>query len=287
MDLFETYRPTYALKIDREDRDKDEDPFAGSDRGSKRRGTEKDNETSADPKSKASMSSSSRRTSSLKHKSSSKSAHVKDPSHKLGEQQDREFNTGNKDDETGLEAVDITYDMLKGTCKSYVELEYHFEEVYKAMNDQLDWHNPKGQAYPFDLSKPLLLIQDEKGRQVMHTKAALYENIEGIEDMVPTLWTLVKVGYEKRITVVTQVEVDNRYDYGYLKKVEVRRDDQKSYTFKEGDFPNVNLCDIEDLLLFLVQKKLSNLDQDVMFDLNVALRMFTRRIVFIKRVEDL
>ncbi|GJY62615.1 hypothetical protein Tco_0464075, partial [Tanacetum coccineum] len=59
------------------------------------------------------------------------------------------------------------------------------------------------------------------------------------------------------------------------------------YTFKEGDFPRLNLRDIEDLLLLLVQKKISNLANDVLFDLNVALWMFTRRIVILKRVEDL
>ncbi|GKF23085.1 hypothetical protein Tco_0075407, partial [Tanacetum coccineum] len=47
------------------------------------------------------------------------------------------------------------------------------------------------------------------------------------------------------------------------------------------------LHDIEDMLLFLVQRKLSNLERDVIFDLGVALRMFTRRIVILKRVEDL
>ncbi|GJV52734.1 hypothetical protein Tco_1448475 [Tanacetum coccineum] len=30
------------------------------------------------------------------------------------------------------------YDLIKGTCKSVVELEYHLEEVFKATNDQLD-----------------------------------------------------------------------------------------------------------------------------------------------------
>ncbi|GKA70404.1 hypothetical protein Tco_0776468 [Tanacetum coccineum] len=50
------------------------------------------------------------------------------------------------------------------------------------------------------------------------------------------------------------------------------------HKFKEGDFPRLNLCDIEDLLLLLVQKKLSNLEKDVIFDLNVALGMFTRCI---------
>ncbi|GJY76145.1 hypothetical protein Tco_0481261 [Tanacetum coccineum] len=55
-----------------------------------------------------------------------------------------------------------TYDLIKGTCKSVVELEYHLEEVFKATNDQLDWHNPKGRPYPYDLSKPLPLIPDAR-----------------------------------------------------------------------------------------------------------------------------
>ncbi|GJY86037.1 hypothetical protein Tco_0500063 [Tanacetum coccineum] len=77
------------------------------------------------------------------------------------------------------------------------------------------------------------------------------------------------------------------YDYGYLEEIEVRREDQQLYKFKEGDFPRLHLHDIEDMLLILVQKKLSNLVRDVIFDLGVALRMFTRRIVILKRVDDL
>ncbi|GJX35811.1 hypothetical protein Tco_0247368 [Tanacetum coccineum] len=38
-----------------------------------------------------------------------------------------------------------------GTCKSRVELEYHFEECYKVVTDKLDWMNPEGHEYPFDL----------------------------------------------------------------------------------------------------------------------------------------
>ncbi|GJU04164.1 hypothetical protein Tco_1114502 [Tanacetum coccineum] len=77
------------------------------------------------------------------------------------------------------------------------------------------------------------------------------------------------------------------YDYGYLEEIEVRREDQQLYKFKEGDFPRLYLYDIEDMLFLLVQKKLSNLKRDVIFDLGVALQMFTRRIVILKRVEDL
>nr|GEV61414.1 hypothetical protein [Tanacetum cinerariifolium] len=72
-----------------------------------------------------------------------------------------------------------------------------------------------------------------------------------------------------------------------LEEIIVLREDQTLHKFKEGDFPRLNLCDIEDLLLLLVQKKLSNLEKDVIFDLNVALRMFTRRVVILKRVKDL
>ncbi|GKD49686.1 hypothetical protein Tco_1278662 [Tanacetum coccineum] len=41
------------------------------------------------------------------------------------------------------------------------------------------------------------------------------------------------------------------------------------------------------MLLLLVQKKLTNLTIDEQYDLNVALRMFTRRIVIQRRVKDL
>nr|GFC46028.1 hypothetical protein [Tanacetum cinerariifolium] len=36
-----------------------------------------------------------------------------------------------------------TYELMKGSCKSLVELEFFLEEVYKATIDQLDWVNPE------------------------------------------------------------------------------------------------------------------------------------------------
>ncbi|GKE16156.1 hypothetical protein Tco_1423733, partial [Tanacetum coccineum] len=56
--------------------------------------------------------------------------------------------------------VGPAFNLLKGTCKSRVELEYHFEECYKVVTDQLDWTNPEGQEYPFDLNNPLPLIKN-------------------------------------------------------------------------------------------------------------------------------
>ncbi|GJV68560.1 hypothetical protein Tco_0132819 [Tanacetum coccineum] len=63
----------------------------------------------------------------------------------------------------------------------------------------------------------------------------------------------------RRIIAVTRLKIMKMYDYGHLEEIEVRRDDQKLYTFKEGDFKRLRLQDIEDMLLLLVQQKLTNL----------------------------
>ncbi|GKA28583.1 hypothetical protein Tco_0714828 [Tanacetum coccineum] len=60
-----------------------------------------------------------------------------------------------------------TFELMKGSCKSLVELEYFIEEVCKANTDQLDWNNPEGQQYPHDLRKPLPLIPNSRGRRVI------------------------------------------------------------------------------------------------------------------------
>nr|GEX69107.1 hypothetical protein [Tanacetum cinerariifolium] len=118
-----------------------------------------------------------------------------------------------------------TYELMKGSCKSMVELEYHLEEVFKAIIDQLDWVNPKGQQYPHNLLKPLPLIPNNQGRRVipfehfinndleylrggassckyttsiMKTKASDYGHIKWIEDLVPrTMWIEEPIGYDK------------------------------------------------------------------------------------------
>nr|GFB69484.1 hypothetical protein [Tanacetum cinerariifolium] len=60
-----------------------------------------------------------------------------------------------------------TYELMRGSCTSLTEREYHLEEVYKATTDQLDWVNPEGQQYPHNLLQPLPLISDNRGRRVI------------------------------------------------------------------------------------------------------------------------
>nr|GEU69804.1 hypothetical protein [Tanacetum cinerariifolium] len=118
-----------------------------------------------------------------------------------------------------------TYELMKGSCKSLVGIEFFLEEVYKATTDQLDWVTLKlQQACPLG-NLPL--------------------------------------------------------------KITLRKDDDKLYKFKERDFKRLRIQDIEDMLLLLVQGKLTNLTVEERFAFNVSLRMFTRSIVIQRRVEDL
>ncbi|GJS97163.1 hypothetical protein Tco_0804131 [Tanacetum coccineum] len=109
-DLFDSYGEVFLLKRSRDERDKDQDPSAGLDRGIKRRKSSKDVESSRDSRcnnpsfrSKEKNSSrTSKEASQSQHKSSSKSAHVEESSHTIedsGVQQDQEFITGNNDEQ--------------------------------------------------------------------------------------------------------------------------------------------------------------------------------------------
>ncbi|GJT79728.1 hypothetical protein Tco_1054070 [Tanacetum coccineum] len=245
---------------------------------------------------------------------------------------------------TKADLVGPVYKLLKGTCKSNIELEYNMDQCYNALTDQLDWTNLEGGRCPYGLSKPLPLqgspchltipvdfffnndleylktgnSERKYTTSTTRTKVVKYE-LEFIEEMIPKLWSLVKVSCNKdvalgishwgpkrqlfymsqinkfskhevystmKILSAVSVKVDKQFGYGYLKHIVMRRADWKMYTFKEGDFPKLHLNDIEDILLLHVQNKLFNLDGDDIVDLAVALRMLTRIIVIQKRVED-
>ncbi|GJR49339.1 hypothetical protein Tco_1399860 [Tanacetum coccineum] len=149
---------------------------------------------------------------------------------------------------------------------------------------------------------------------IAKTKAARYELV-GIEDMIPKQWSVVKVGYSKdaergishwgpkhqlfyrfqinklsrhdvystlQIMSVVSVTVDKQFGYGYLKEIVMKRVDRKLYMFKEGDFINLHLNDIDDMLLLVVQHKLFHLDGDAIVDLAAALCMLPKESSFRK-----
>nr|GEY99291.1 hypothetical protein [Tanacetum cinerariifolium] len=290
-DLFESYGNTYSLKRDRDDKAKDEDPSVGSDRGLKKRKTSKDTEPTKD----SDMS------------------------------QNQEGNLGNDDEEpmgevaskpdtykplktfdelmstpidfsayimNGLNITNLTqetllgpaFKLLKGTRTNFAELEYDFEECYKALSEKLNWDNPECGG----ISTMTYTTSTTK------TKAAQYD-LPSIEDMVPNIWSPVKVAYDKHVKwgishwreQLTRVEVMQKHRYGYLREIELRRADNELYTFKEGDFPRLRINDIEDMLILVVQNRLTNLSGNDIFDFSIALQMFTESMVIQERVEDL
>nr|GFB06893.1 hypothetical protein [Tanacetum cinerariifolium] len=127
----------------------------------------------------------------------------------------------------------------------------------------MDWVNPKGQQYPHNLFKPLPLIPNNRGRRVipfehfinnyleylcggalshkyttsvMKTKAADYMHIKWTEDLVPrTTWIAEPIGYDKHWGR------KQWHSYKHLDWITVRRDDDKLYKFKEGDFKRLRI----------------------------------------------
>nr|GEX48240.1 hypothetical protein [Tanacetum cinerariifolium] len=202
-----------------------------------------------------------------------------------------------------------TYELMKGSCSSLTELEYHLDEVYKATTDQLVWVNPEGQQYPHNLLQPLPLIPDHRGRRVIPFEHFINNDLEYLRGDynkhalwgVSHWWRKRKQFYgyavnresardvysKQRIIAVTELQIIEWHDYKHLDWISVRRDDDQIYKFKEGDFKRLRLQDIEDMLLLLVQGKLSNLTVEERLAFNVSLRMFTRSIVINRRVEDL
>nr|GEW05570.1 retrovirus-related Pol polyprotein from transposon TNT 1-94 [Tanacetum cinerariifolium] len=162
-----------------------------------------------------------------------------------------------------------TYELMKGSYESLVELEFLLEEVYKATIDQLDWVNPEGQQYPHDQLKPLPLIPNNRVLRVIPFDHFINNDLEYLRGGASS---------RKYTTSVTKTKAA---DYGHIK------DDDKLYKFKEGYFKRLHIQDIEDMLLLLVQGKLTNLSVEERFAFNVSLRMFTRSIVIQRHVEDL
>ncbi|GJW70142.1 hypothetical protein Tco_0127059 [Tanacetum coccineum] len=100
--ILDTYGDTVSFKRCRDDKDKDEEPSAGSKRGSKRRRAGKEPESTSAPKEKTSKTTGkSTEGSKSHHKSTDKSAQVEEPMHiaeDLEEPAHQEFVTGDTED---------------------------------------------------------------------------------------------------------------------------------------------------------------------------------------------
>ncbi|GJQ92336.1 hypothetical protein Tco_0003475 [Tanacetum coccineum] len=228
---------SYLAALEHRDCYDNEDPSTGSDRGLKKRKTSKDAEPTTGPKNKDSTSSSSKATKSQpkpsgRKEDASRRDWFKKPTPPQ-EPTDPDWHEGKTPQKGPTQKWLMTLTSSTSTDKSLKDFDelmstpidfsgYILNECYKALSKKLDWENPEGGDYPFDLSKPLPLITRGKRQRVSFeyfinndlkflqggvstmtymtfttmTKAAQY-NLPGIEDMVPNIWSLVKVAYDK------------------------------------------------------------------------------------------
>nr|GFA29543.1 hypothetical protein [Tanacetum cinerariifolium] len=305
--ILDTYGDTVTLKRRRDDdADKDEEPSAGLDRGSKRCRERKDPESASAPREKATRSAGKSTQGSKSQQTSTSESATKPPTpnhdwnktlpathgsiqlwiSKLAKQSDSRscfnelmdtpvdffaflMNRLKVDTLTPELLAGPTYKLMKRSCKSLVELEFFLEEVYKETTDQLDWVNPEGQQYLHNLLKPLSLIPNNRGRHVIPFDHFFNNDLEylcGGYDK-HALWGISHWGrkrqqfygfavnresardvYSKRrIIAVTELKIVKWHNYKHLDWITVRRDDDKLYKFKEGDFKRLRIQDIEDM----------------------------------------
>ncbi|GJT17697.1 hypothetical protein Tco_0876403 [Tanacetum coccineum] len=195
----------------------------------------------------------------------------------------------NIDNLTKDHLVGPVFNILEGTCRSRVELEYNIKECRKVVhvdyfiNNDLEYLRGGSSSKKYTTS-------------TTKTKAVKYD-IQGIEDTVPSLWSPVKVSYDRYVVweFLTGVLNDNdsmdlqvTWRLKFKEKISNYRNSRK-VTFQ--DFT----CTILKICCFSWFKRNSpnlsrKLPEEAQYHqtyCGVALRIFTRRIFILKRVEDL
>ncbi|GKB74305.1 hypothetical protein Tco_0935717 [Tanacetum coccineum] len=241
---------TVTFKRLRDDQDKDEEPFAGSNRRSKRRLAGKEPESTSAPKEKTSKSTDKSKEGSKSHHTSTGKSAQEEPIHDdedLDEPAHQEFDTGFTEDQSVNETTQ--HPDCSTLDKHLARNEDPHESFNELMDTPLDFSTfVMNQLKVYTLTPELLV-----GR----TYELMKVNRESARDV-----------YSKhRILAVTKLKIIEWHNYEHLDWIPVRRNNDMLYTFKESKLTNLN-----------VEERLA---------LGVSLRMFTRSVVLRRRVEDL
>nr|GEU37464.1 hypothetical protein [Tanacetum cinerariifolium] len=99
---------------------------------------------------------------------------------------------------------------------------------------KLNWNNPEGDRYPFNLSKPLPL-QGPLGHQTIAADYFFNNDLEYLKTSDPEVRKISKqnVYSTKAILGVKSVNVKKLHGYDHLEEIVVKRSDQQLYKFKE------------------------------------------------------
>nr|GEZ26779.1 hypothetical protein [Tanacetum cinerariifolium] len=295
--ILDTYEDTVTLKRRHDDdTDKDEESSAGLDRGSKRRREEFEPESASAPREKDTRSvSKSTQGSKSRQMSVSESATTDEPMQTTFEMEEPshiKFETG-ADNQLIVEPSQHP-EWFSQQKKPPTPDRRHVIPFDHFLNNDLEYLRGGASSRKYTTS-------------VTKTKVANYGHIKWIEDLVPrTMWIQEPVGYDKhalwgisywgrkrqqffgftvnwesasdvyskrRIIAVTELKIVEWQNYKHLDWIMVRRDDDKLYKFKEGNFKRLHIQDIEDMLLLLVQGKLTNLTIKERFAFNKKLNL--------------
>nr|GFA09454.1 hypothetical protein [Tanacetum cinerariifolium] len=274
--IIDTYGDTVTLKRCRDDVNKDEEPSAGSDRGSKRRREGKEPESTSAPKEKTTKTTGKSTQGSKSHqKTASESLPAEEPmqtTQDLEEPSHQEFETSAVYDQPIAEASQHL------ECHKYTTFVTKTKATYYGQIKWIENLEPRimWSQEPVGYDKYALWGISYWGRKRQQFYGFIV-NRESSRDV-----------YSKhRIIAVTELQIVEWHDYKHLDWITVQRDDDKLYNFKEDNFKRLHIQDIEDMLLLLVQGKLANLMIEERFAFNISLRMFTRSIVIQRRVKDL
>nr|GEU49502.1 hypothetical protein [Tanacetum cinerariifolium] len=158
--------------------------------------------------------------------------------------------------------------LLKGTCSNYAELEYDFEECYRAFLEKLDWENPEGDDYPFDLTKPLPLVKI-RNRQKVPVDYFFNNDLKYLQGGTSTRT------YTTSLTKTKAAQYDLLGIEAWFQTFGVLlKSPMINMHFEESHIRGNN-------------NRLTNLLGGDVSDFAIALRMFTRSLVIQKQVEDL
>nr|GFA83492.1 hypothetical protein [Tanacetum cinerariifolium] len=267
--ILDTYGDTVTLKRRQDDKDKDEKPFVGSNRGSKRRRARKEPDSTSASKEKTSKTTrKSTKGSKSHHKSSSESAPAEEPMHTtkdLEEPAHQEFDTGATDDQPIEEAsqhpdwfqkqakplnpdrawnktLPATHGPIQPWTSNLVRKDDSRTSFNKLMDTPLYFSTFMMNQLKVDTLTPELLAgpaYEGHKRQQFYGFAL---NRESARDVYS----------KRRIIAVTEFQIVEWHNYKHLDWITVRRDDDKLYKFKEGNFKRLRIQDIKDMLLLLV-----------------------------------
>ncbi|GJR86111.1 hypothetical protein Tco_0210122 [Tanacetum coccineum] len=293
--ILDTYGDTVTFKRRRDDVDDDEEPSAGSDRGFKRRRYRKEPESTSSLKEKTFKSTgSSKEGLKSKTRSTDKSAHLEEPVYTvdvLEQPAHQEFNTGFTKDQPAKETTQFP-DWFQRPTK-LPSPDHPRESFNELMDTPLDFSAFVMNRLKVDtltlelLAGPTFELMKGSCKSLTELEYFLEEVYKATTEQLD--WTNLEGQQYPHdlIIAVTKLEIVEWQNYKHFDLITVRRDDDKLYTFKEGNFNRLRIQDIKDMLLLLVKGKLTNLTVEERLAFNVSLRMLTRSIVIQRRMEDL